>query len=77
MKFYPTAAETFFSVAVLCFILVLMSVLDDSAHEQAQADLVKAEAIQQAKAEQDERKREFNRMAFEAQRITGFQAVMK
>lgn len=77
MKFFPSAAETFLSVAFVVFLLAAMSMLDDSHSEKMNAAQVKFEAIQQAKAEESERKREFNRMAFEAQRMTGFKAAMK
>ena len=41
------------------------------------AQYVKSLAKAEAKAEADERKREFNRLAFEAERMTGFAGDMK
>ena len=77
MKFFPSAAETFFTVALVVLLLAVMSMLDDGHSEQMNAAQVKFEAMQQAKADEAERKREFNRMAFEAQRMTGFKAAIK
>lgn len=76
MRLLPTFSEAFFAIAFCSLVLVIMAI-DDSKKEQFQQEETKAEAIKQAKAEAAERKREFNRMAFEAQRITGFQAAMK
>ena len=64
-----------FCAVVIVILLVLMSNVD--AKDQSVVQAHKEDVLRLAKEEALERKRDFNKLAFEAERMTGIKGAMK